>query len=69
MIDHLKDHAARSLEDYQCPSLETQLKNKNSRYKAMSAMQKAIRFGDVDSAQRAGHALVSSGFAGPCSAT
>lgn len=69
MIDHLKDHAVRSLEDYQCPPIETQLKNKNSSYKAMSAMQKAIRFGDVDSAQRAAHALVSSGFAGTCSAT
>lgn len=52
-----------SLKDYECPDIHTRLKLPTSRYKAMSAMQKAIRRGNVPMAQSAAHALWSSGFA------
>jgi hypothetical protein len=62
-IQMLKDHVEQALKTYECPDIQTKLRDKQGRYKAMSAVQKAIRRGNVELAQRAGYALWVSGFA------
>ena len=62
-IQYLKDHVVEALATYEPPDIQTKLRDKNARWKAMSALQKAVRRGNVELAQRAGHALWCSGFA------
>jgi hypothetical protein len=61
-VAQLKDYVQASLKSYDPPPIRTVLQDKQSRYKGMSALQKAIRRGNVELAQRAAHALWASGF-------